>query len=176
MSLRGQDWRDGDEIVLVEDGLGDPTIPRLTRQLRLPLRLRRYPSPPGGLWGHPVRNWVLDRRMCTGAWVLHLDDDDVWTPGALSTIREAVRSSDRPVIFRSDSHRADPPIGVVWNTKELVPGNVGTPSMAAPNDPDRLGRFALRHGGDFDYVRDTCGHYDSGPTFHPAVISIARPE
>ncbi len=170
-SLRRQDWRAGDEVLLVGDG-PQPAARDLWPQYGLP---GRYLETPGhlGVWGHGVRNWVMDEKLPRASHVAALDDDDEWTPNALRTIRAAVEAiPDRPHIFRMTGHWV---VGDVWKDPVLRKANVGTPMMVAPNYLDSLARYGGQYDGDFDFISGTCGFYPQGPVWQPAAICRVRP-
>lgn len=169
-SLRSQEWIPGDEVLVVGDG-PQPIARELWERFGLPGRYVETPRA-GGVWGHAARNWVLDGRLARGAYLMCLDDDDEYTPGAIATVRAALAEAPgRPHIFRMTGRHH----GLLWKTPELVEGNVGTPMIVAPNDPARLGRFATNRCGDTVFIRDTCSHYPDGPVWREEVICLVRP-
>ncbi|HEY1188514.1 MAG TPA: glycosyltransferase family A protein [Gemmata sp.] len=174
-SLVGQDWRPGDEVLVVGDG-PQPVANELCGLFaaRLPVR---YVENLGerGIWGHRPRNWVLDTRQAQGAYLMALDDDDEYTPSAIRAARAAFVAcpSPRPHIFRMSGHPSNP---LLWSEPVFREANFGTPCIAAPNDPARLGRYGLRYAGDFDFAASTCEHYPGGPVWCEAVVCRVRPE
>jgi glycosyltransferase involved in cell wall biosynthesis len=168
-SVRVQDWRPQDEILLVGDG-PQPVASELWDQFRLPGRFVEVPGPNKD-WGHTPRNLVVP--LARGAYLMALDDDDEMTPDAVAVVRKALAETpNRPHLFRMSGV---PTVGTVWKVKEIREGNVGTPMLVCPNDPARLGRYAPRYGGDFDFIRDTCAFYPEGPVWHQTVICRVRP-
>jgi glycosyltransferase involved in cell wall biosynthesis len=172
LSLRGQDWQPGDEILLVGDGPQEAAA-AFWNQLDLPGRYIETPTKLGH-WGHGIRNWVNEQRLARGSHLLNLDDDDAYTPGAIAAIRAKVRQEpDAPHIFRM----RDTTDGMLrWKVREAVHGNVGTPMIVVPNDRAKLGTWASRYGGDGDSIREALEHYKSGPVFwHEEVICDVWP-
>lgn len=168
-SLRGQLWLPGDEVLLVGDGK-QPIARELWEQFRLPGRFVEVAGPSKD-WGHTPRNLAIP--MATGSHLMALDDDDELAPGAVEIVRQAITVlPDEPIIFRMSGH---PEVGTAWKVKAIVYGNVGTPMLVAPNVPAKLGKFSSRYGGDFDFIRDTCGHYPAGPVWHEGIICHVRP-
>lgn len=170
-SLRAQPWRAGDSVVLVGDG-PQPVAADLWRQFRLPGLYAETPARLG-FWGHGARNWVRDRGLATGDYLVALDDDDEWTPSALAVIRASLAESPgRPHIFRM---AGCPVVGTVWKDKEVRLQNVGTPLLVAPNVPGKIGAYTERYGGDFDMIAETCVFYPDGPVWREEVICNVRP-
>lgn len=163
-----------DEILVVGDGT-QPIARELCEQLsgRLPMRYIENPGPTG-MWGHHARNWVLDARQAPGAYLMALDDDDEYTPDAIASARAAFAAcpEPRPHIFRMSGH---PAVGTVWKEPVMRVTNLGTPCIAVPNDPARLGRYAMAYDGDFTFAQSTCAHYPAGPVWSEAVICRVRP-
>jgi glycosyltransferase involved in cell wall biosynthesis len=175
MSCLRQTWNPGDEIILIGDG-PNPQARELWDQFHgrgLPGRYIEVPRTPGsGDWGHTPRNLVMGRAMCS--YLMALDDDDILTANAVSTVRAAIRNHPgRPLIFRMDWRAFGGTYK--WEVPELIEGNVGTPMFVTPNDSSKIGRYSSRYGGDFDFIRDTCAFYADGPVFLDDVICITRP-
>lgn len=169
-SIRFQDFRVGDEVLLVCDG-PQPTAVSLWNQLHLPGRVIHFPDGPHGYWGHVVRNATLSE--CKGDFILAMDDDDIYTPGALTAVRKAVAENPtRPHIFRMSNH---PAVGTVWKVKEIKDANVGTPMFCFPNVQEKLGRYGMRYCGDLDFCSSTCEFYPDGPVWRDEVICKVRP-
>ena len=112
--------------------------------------------------------------IATGTHLAFLDDDDVYTEGAIQRMRDA--ACKRPVIFRMDHHRH----GIMWRKKQLEFGNVGTPMFLVPNDPNKLGRWyphqpELREpGGDFSFISG-CVEAMGEPVWREEVTCMVRP-
>ncbi|HEY1186603.1 MAG TPA: glycosyltransferase family A protein, partial [Gemmata sp.] len=156
-----------------------PLVGELCEQFaaRLPLRFLENPGP-FGMWGHHARNWVMDARQARGAYLMALDDDDEYTPGAIAAARAAFGAcpEPRPHIFRMTGHPICPPEApLLWREPVFQVGNFGTPCIAAPNDPGRLGRYGMHYTGDFDFAETTCAHYARGPVWCEAVVCRVRP-
>lgn len=170
-SARAQDWEHGDEVLLVGDG-PQPAARELWDQFGLPGLYTETPATLG-YWGHGARNWVLDRRLARGRYLLALDDDDELAPVAVAIVRRALRETpDWPHVFRMSGA---PNVGTVWKVREVREGNVGTPMLCVPNVPEFLGRYTHRYGGDFDFIRACCAPYAGGPVWREDVICRVRP-
>ncbi|AMV24169.1 Glycosyl transferase family 2 [Gemmata sp. SH-PL17] len=170
-SLRGQAWGPGDEVLVVGDG-SQPVARELFEQFGLPGRFVENPGPTG-TWGHHARNWVLDTRLARGAYLMALDDDDEYHPGALAAVRRALgENPGRPHIFRMTGHPLNP---LLWARPVLEVGNLGTPMLVFPNDPARLGRYGMWGAGDFDFCAQTCAHFPDGPVWREEPVCMVRP-
>lgn len=169
-SVRMQRWLTGDEVILVGDG-SQPIAREVWEQFNIPGWFVEVPGPSKN-WGHTPRNLIMPQA--TGSHLMAVDDDDELTPDAVDIVRQALRAApDRPHIFRMSGHHA---VGTVWKEPVLREGNVGTPMMVAPNIPGKVAKFnEHRYAGDFDFIRDTCGHYPDGPVWHEGVICLVRP-
>lgn len=168
-SVRVQDWRSGDAVILIGDG-PQPVARALWDQLKLPGRYLEVPGPSAD-WGHTPHNLVMP--IAPGDYLMALDDDDRLAPGAVATVRAAVAAHPgRPHLFRMRLHH----LGgrTLWVDREVRHGNVGTPMLVAPNDPARLGRYAPRYGGDFDFIRECVAHYPGGPVWREEVVGEVR--
>ena len=133
---------DGDEIVIAGAGL-----PPSVRDDRV----RHLACEPGHDWGHRERNFVAGKLR--GDYVAHIDDDDAYVAGARELMASAIAEApDRPSLFRMRY-----PSGVtLWSARVLVLGNVGTPMMLLPNQPEKFGTWGPFNGGDFHFLQ-TCG-------------------
>lgn len=111
-------------------------------------------------YGYPQIQLGYD--MAEGRYIASIGDDDVYRPGALGLVLDAIRSQPEPVplLFRSVMHPSPSrPCGMpqLLGSRGLERGAVSTQNLVAPNDPDRLGfwwdDFAFiaatinRHGG-----------------------------
>jgi glycosyltransferase involved in cell wall biosynthesis len=79
------------DVVVVDDGSSDQTIRELSAVDDARLRVLRHDHPQGV---SAARNFGLAR--VTAPWVAFLDDDDVWAPGHLSAMLDAIRRSSVP--------------------------------------------------------------------------------
>jgi glycosyltransferase involved in cell wall biosynthesis len=114
-------------------------------------------------------------QKATGSHLAFLDDDDVYTPGAIELMREA--ACHLPVIFRMDHHQH----GVMWRNRSLEFGNVGTPMFLVPNRPEELGEWKehapglAEPGGDFSFISG-CVEKMGGPVWYEQIVCTVRPD
>ncbi len=112
--------------------------------------------------------------QATGTHLAFLDDDDVFTPGAIEKMRAACGQT--PAIFQMDH----PAHGILWRNQKLEFGNVGTPMILVPNVLDKLGKWEPfapglpEPGGDFNFLKG-CVEKMGAPTWWAEVTSIIRP-
>lgn len=112
--------------------------------------------------------------QAAGTHLAFLDDDDVFTPGAIELFREA--ASDRPVVFRMDH----PSHGVLWREPTLEFGNVGTPMFLVPNVPEKLGKWEphmhglAEPGGDFTFIAG-CVDRMGEPVWREEIVAVVMP-
>lgn len=168
-SILIQGLTEGDEVLCVGDGFCLEAR-KQWRNCRPPGRYLEMNERVGN-WGHAQRNYAMS--LARGTHLLSMDDDDVFTPGAFNAIRAALAEApDRPHLFRM--RMADG--GLVWNDRELRGGNIGTPCIVVPNDPQRLGRWGDRYEGDWDFLESTLALYPLGAeVWREEVIALIRP-
>ena len=111
---------------------------------------------PLGWWGHGSRNkW---QRSLPGAFHLHADDDDLYTPDAFEHIRRAVVDlSPRVYIFRL-VRRWDGEIGLippmsVTRPEQIVPGAVSTQNGVIRAIPELYLDWPYLYGGDGHFYK-----------------------
>ena len=112
---------------------------------------------PQGWWGHGSRNkW---QRTLPGAFHLHADDDDLYTPDAFATIRSYVRDlAPRLYIFRM-IRRWDgvvnliPPMSVK-HPSQIRPRAVSTQCGVIRAVPELYRDWAYLYGGDGHFYKD----------------------
>jgi hypothetical protein len=158
-TLRSIETWPGDELLVVgavqeqEHTVGDVTF--------------RYVScPPGGDWGHTERNYATP--MARGRYIAHIDDDDKYAPGTRKLMADAIKKTpDRPVLFKMRF-----PNGLtLWRDEKVYCGNVGTPMMLIPNQPEKLGRWESFVGGDCAFL-ESCKWSSEEYVWRPEVIAL----
>lgn len=140
---------DGDEVLLLSDGPTTESLRELWHDVGLSGRIIQVPDGPHGDWGHTPRNFAIPFANCP--YLMHLDDDDILAPNAMSAVRRAILADPGAFfVFRmqyTDGRE-------LWQVPELIPGNVGTPMFVHPRDVV-CGRWESYYGGDFAFIRST---------------------
>jgi hypothetical protein len=97
-------------------------------------------------WGYPQLRRGYE--LAQGAYVLNAGDDDVYVPGALPAILNALEETgEGPVMFRAEMHPS-PNRGhkgapmLVWTDRRLEEGVITGQNLATPNVPGRIGGWA----------------------------------
>ncbi len=148
-SVREQDVRPGDEVLLVSDDRHDAAA-ACWAAAGLPGRHVPLPGGPHRDWGHTPRNRAMP--LARADYIVHADDDDVLLPGALARVRAAARENPGdlhlfPFVRHRDRH-------LVGGEGVVGHGLVGTPNLIHPRDAV-LGTWGAAHGGDFQFVSET---------------------
>ncbi len=124
-----------------------------------------------GYWGHAIANQSLSLYVTEGSWVWRMDDDDVATPHALESLRDAQKHPW--AVFRmtfGPGHYAE---GMtIWREPRLRHGDVGTPMFFAPLCN---ARFGLEYAGDWVYAEALQAELGP-PVFREEVVCVVRPE
>lgn len=122
-------------------------------------------------FGYAARTRLIARA--TGTHLVFLDDDDVYAAGAIETFR--THACDRPVVCQMQYRGG----GMLWRDRVLRFGNVGTPMILVPNDPERLGEWREHsHGGaGGDYVfLSGCVEKMGAPKWVERVVALIKPD
>jgi glycosyltransferase involved in cell wall biosynthesis len=168
-SIKRQELHSGDEILVLADG----HLPRVEALVAcMPSQfhyIELFPEPHYN-WGHPLRNRMM--FLAKGDYLLHQDDDDVYTPNAFATIRSKI--AERPGLphmfrmVRTKDSRA-----LLWHTRTLAEGNVSSQMFAHPNQPDTFGVWTNRYGGDYDFFQATVDKWPAGAlVWHEDIVCI----
>jgi glycosyltransferase involved in cell wall biosynthesis len=164
--------RSYDEVLVVGDG-SQPAVGPIVLRFHPLLDLRYFEHGPTRMVGHAQRQYGMSQA--TGTHLLSIDDDDVYLPGAISAVHEAIRKNpDRVLLFREESRTPRHPWGIIWKDRQIRQGNVGTRCVVAPNVHGRLGTWGNRYEGDYDFIRSTVDLYpdrDAGVVWVDRVIA-----
>lgn len=133
-----------------------PTMGRdsLGRTLR---SIERWPNdeilvetdiPKTNQWGNNCRNLAMTRA--TGEYLSFIDDDDCYIAGHRQIMENAINENPgKPILFRMQY----PDGRVLWNKKEVIPGNIGSSMIFIPNKKDMFSPWKDgRNMADFLFV------------------------
>lgn len=140
----------GDEIILVSDVALNLHMQEFVMSNP---HIRCMSHPAGNNWGHTERNWAM--QYAKGDYIAHLDDDDTYVVGHREIMARAIRQHPgQPLVFRMQYPNGQ----ILWRSKTIECGNVGTPMPLLPNGPIR-GEFGPFNGGDLFYLESyAIGH------------------
>ncbi len=148
----------GDELIVVGD-MGHATD----------ARVRFLPSAARGDWGHSERNYAMP--LAIGQYLAHLDDDDIYLPGARRAMDQAAAvAPGRPLVFRIKWSNGL----TLWKDQNIRFGNVGTPMTIMPNVRQKFGQWGSFYGGDHAFLK-TCRWKSSDYRWRREIIAHIRP-
>lgn len=157
--------RAGDEHIVIGDG-HQPDAAEICSEFVVSY----YHGPASRTYGTLQRDCGI--KMARGEYVAFCDDDDVFTPDALDTIRAAIAEHPgTPLLFRM----ATPTLGILWADREVREGNVGTPMIVTPryDDLPEWDDGGPTYPADHRFIkRVTDAH---GVVWREEVICIVRP-
>jgi hypothetical protein len=155
-----------DDEVLVAGNGPQPQAQALVESLLCPFHWVDVGGPYDDFGGE-VRNRLMEKAA--GGWLLFLDEDAAWVPGALTKIRSILAQAPRlPHFFKSELDHQN---RTVWEEPVLRPGNLVPQMMVVPNDKSKLGHWSgMEHDG-LLFARSTCALYDQPPVWREEVIS-----
>jgi len=160
-----------DCITVVFDGLDK--IPELSILKKFKCCVDVYNEPIAlGFWGHSIRNKYAG-IMKPRDFVLHGDDDDVYTPNALDLLR--TNCLDTTVLYIAQMD--DPGYGCLPNRHEICSGNIGTPCGIVPwaINSNENAKWLLAYGGDSWFYMDA-NKLAKEVKFFDFVIYVVKPE
>lgn len=162
-----------DEVLVVGD-VRDGPLPTVEELVTSYGFNYRYVAHDAGhhCWGHCQVNWAA--QFANGDYLHVNDDDDVWAPDAVDTMRLVITEYyGKPLLFRFKSYHH----GLIfWHTRGvLVRNQVGGHCLVAP--ANRAGAFTCEYSGDFDWVMSTimnCGGVQTA-VWIDKIVCVARP-
>jgi hypothetical protein len=166
-------WTEGltkeDQVLVIGDG-PQPEAKRIASFFHSRLNIAYHEGPLDHCVGHPQRNFGM--KLATGTHLWSFDDDDVFTKDAIRTVRNHVAEApERIHMFRIKAVSKRLCWDVIWNEPAIRFTNVGTPTIVAPNNPEKLGTWGQRYEGDFDFVSSTAKLHQKPPVWHQEVIA-----
>lgn len=106
--------------------------------------------PPSGTWGNLERKEGIAKSTCD--YLVFIDDDDYYVPGHRVIMEAAIRKNPgKPNLFKVQF----PDGKVLWDRKEIVPGNVSGQMMLVPNKKEMFYRFQFpgkTHMSDYYFI------------------------
>ena len=168
-----------DEVIVVGDTRDGP-LPSVQLLVEGFGHQFRYYEHDGGRmsWGHDQVNYGF--RMAHGDWLHANDDDDAYTPDALSSFRQAIAQyGETAMLFRFQSYVGNAAGRLVfWLERGLYGRNmIGGHCLLQPNVTGKIGWAGEAYNGDFDMV-DGAVQAWGGPETVPwvdSIIAVARP-
>ena len=172
-SIRRQDLRPGDEVLIVSDGVYDGCR-EVWESYNLPGRFMEHAAGPSGDWGHTIRNLYM--KECRTTHIMHMDDDDIYAAKGLATVREKVST------FPDSLHLFSLGDGTLarrclWTHQKLgsyTLGNVDTKIVVHKADGN-WATWTSGHDGDSQFIRFTAEMYEDIKWWEE-VIAIMRPQ
>ena len=134
-----------DEVIVCCDGMVPSVLDMAQSATFSARRSIVFHLPRANDWGHTLRNRYS--KLASGDYLLHMDDDDCYIPGAFAKIRKECKENAGKLIFFRMRY-ADV---VIPRSKNLKHRNVSTQTGAVPNVPKRWGTWGNHHSGDFDF-------------------------
>lgn len=140
-----------DEVIVVADG-HRPAAEAMVREFARCIPVRYYETEETRDVGHPQRNRGME--IASGTHFSFMDDDDAYAPGALETIRRRVVEAPGAMwFFRMRAIDPSIPWRVLWERREVVYANFGTPMIVAPRAVVAAGcRWGPGRGGDYRFA------------------------
>lgn len=169
-SIRSQAGPGDVEIVLVEDAHGQelPAVRAAAEEFGCV-----YAAHDAGhhCFGHCQINRGM--RLATGQWLSFMDDDDIYEAGAFAAIAAEAQQLPEPLpmMFQLLSYQHV----VLWREPVVKQGRVGGHCLVVPNMPERLGQWACRYEGDYDFIESTLALWPD-VKWVPTLIAVARPD
>jgi hypothetical protein len=157
----------GDEVLCVADGRSDLARHAWTSlDFDLPGVFLQYGRHPHWDWGHGIRNRFM--RAATADYLLHMDDDDFYFPGAFDLIRTGIVAGEGRVhLFRCLNN--DGTVGKFRPKRPAMHGEVGTCMVCHPNKQETFGEWGSYYGGDSGFIISTIRKTGLPVMWHPAV-------
>lgn len=135
----------GDLLAVIADGYCDQTEKLLADAKIKPDYLLQNPRRHGD-WGHTPRNSMF--KIVEGDYILTVDDDDAYLPGAIEAVRARLALSEpTPHMFKMYWRGRQ----TLWEHPNVAMQNVSTQMIVTPNVKEKLGTWGSRYQGDFDY-------------------------
>jgi hypothetical protein len=122
-----------------------------------------------GFWGHGIRNEYQGRLSPATTYIMHADDDDVYTPGAFATLRQLCVDPTRLYFAKMNSNGHLIPS----QNERIVQDGIGTPCGIVPISIAAEGHWVTAYGGDGAYYIGLASNHAF--TILDAIIYLVRP-
>lgn len=183
-AVLAQDIRPTDDVLVVHDGPSEKWVSELIESLGPPWRLVHTPRLNSGAraeygcgCGSGARQRCIEEAR--GDVLVWMEDDDVFTDGAIRAIRRRVQENPgKPLIFRFMVYSQI----LLWDMlgKGIIRENfISGQQLVAPNIEGRLGRCTDRPLYDHDFIRSTVHSYpnkERDVVWCDEIIGLWRPE
>jgi len=135
-----------DHLTIVYDGVKE--VPGLRTEGLAQIHIH-HQTPNLGAWGHGIRNKYAKLLERTD-FVMHADDDDIYTEGSFDNLRKLCRNPTFLYIAKMNKR------GVTFPIADYIKeGEIGTPCGIIPYDLNKVGTWLPRVGGDgkfYEYI------------------------
>jgi hypothetical protein len=167
-SIGQQALIDGDEVLVVADG-PQPLASNLFRTCGLPGQCLETSATHD--FGGTQRNRGMD--LASGDYLLFIDDDDVYGPGAFTVIRSALKAAPQcPHLFKMRFAASG---RTLWAHRVVTLENIGTAMIVFPNRP-QLRRWDSWHGHDYRFIADNLPLWPADSlVWREEIIALIRP-
>ncbi len=110
--------------------------------------LVEFDIPRSNRWGNDQRNKAIKRAE--GDYLAFIDDDDWYVKGHRQIMQDAINENEgKPILFQMQY----PEGRVLWEEKEVKPGNVSTPMILVPNIKGMIYHWeGARNMADFIFI------------------------
>lgn len=126
-------------------------------------------------WGHKARNYLM--KAARGDYLLFMDDDDAYVPGAFDVVRAAVEQDDHATGERMHIFRMQYGNGTrLWVDPQVRLGNVSTQMVVVPWIAPRLAGCRWneeKYEGDYYFISACAERLEVA--WHEEVIALVRP-
>jgi hypothetical protein len=171
-----------DQVIVVSDG-ERPEVEGRVRSVGLPCEVIVSSVPFAGDTGNTPRNAAM--KLATRTHLHFMDDDDVYTPGAITFMREETGIEPmRLHVFKFTIPSGE----VVPREPSVYYGNLSTHSLIYPNQPAKLSYWGVNDDDqDFAFISETiklhAGEHkrdsktvDTRVAWHDFITCVARPK
>lgn len=147
-----------DEILVVSDG-PQPKVKQVVDAFALlGVNIKYIEGPETGFWGYAQRE--LGLKLATKDYIIYLNDDDRYFPGAIRRMREEIKRApgDLFCCLMYDSKN-----NWVYGTQHRIEQDyIGDVMLIMPNDKTKLGWYTPGRIEDLLFVKNILTHFPKG--------------